>query len=243
MSQAPSTKGKLYLIPNVLGGDTTETIPNYVLPIVWRINHFVVENLKQARRYLVKLGIKQQGKQIDDLTFYHLNKHENEQNFRNFLNPALQGKDMGLLSDAGCPSIADPGHLIVKMAHEKGITVVPIVGPVSIIMALMASGMSGQQFSFVGYLPIKQPQRSKRIKQLETMALKHNQAQIFMETPYRNNALLQDVLANCQAQTRLCIACDISLPTEFIITKSVQAWKKATLPNIHKRPAVFVIGC
>jgi len=233
-------KGKLYLIPNTLGESGLSVLPAYVAETAQKLDYFIVENLRNARRYLVKLGIKKNGKQIDDLTFYHLDKHLKSYQFQHFLEAAENGHDIGLLSDAGCPAVADPGAVIVELAHQKNIEVVPLVGPSSILLSLMASGLNGQNFAFVGYLPIKKPERKKKIQFLDKIA--HQQTQIFIETPYRNAHLFKDLLQNCKNQTRLCVACNISLETQFIKTKSIQAWKKSQEPDIHKKPCIFLLG-
>lgn len=234
--------GKLYLIPNVLNSDTTETIPAYITDTVLHIDHFIVESLKNARRYLVKIGIKNTGKTIDQLTFMELDKHAKEQTLSHYLQAALQGNDIGLLSDAGCPAVADPGTTLVAAAHRKGIEVVPLVGPSSLLLALMASGLNGQSFAFVGYLPIDTTARRQRIVELEKRAHREQQTQLFIETPYRNQALLTDLLAACLPNTRLCIATDLSLPTQQIYTRSVEQWRKKPPTDLHKRPVVFAIG-
>ena len=234
-------KGTLYLIPNLLGGENTEIIAPQVQEVVSKLDIYIVENLRNARRYLIKLGIKDMGKTIDGLTFHHMDKHEEKRSFIQFLKEAEEGHDIGLISDAGCPAVADPGTIVVKAAHKKGITVVPLVGPSSILLALMASGLNGQSFAFNGYLPVKRGDRIKRLRQLEKEGTKYGQTQIFIEAPYRNNPLLKDIMGSCQSETKLCIAVDISLPTQQITTKTIEEWKKE-LPELHKRPAVFLLG-
>lgn len=236
------SKGKLYLIPSLLGGDDTGIIPTHTKEIACSLDTFIVENVREARRYLIKLGIREAGKVIDDLTFHHLDKHAQKSNFRQYLDAADNGKDIGLISDAGCPTIADPGAFLVKTAHRRGIEVVPLIGPSSILLALMASGMNGQSFAFVGYLPSKKWERVKRLQQLEKRASQHRQTQIFIEAPYRNNPLLKDLVQNCEPRTRLCVAVNISLPTQQIISQTIENWRKNTLPDLHKQPAVFLLG-
>lgn len=229
---------KVYLIPTTLGDSPVENvIPQYVVDIINSTNHYIVENIKTARRFLIKAGIKTK---IDDLTFFELNKHTSPNEFSSFLKPINENKNVGIISEAGTPGVADPGADIVAIAHEKNIPVVPLVGPSSILLSVMASGLNGQSFAFVGYLPIKKHERIKRIKELEWKSQTENQTQLFIETPYRNNHLLDDLLTTCSAETRLCIAADITLETEFIKTKTINEWRKG-IPNLHKRPAIFLI--
>ncbi|PCJ85742.1 MAG: SAM-dependent methyltransferase [Flavobacteriales bacterium] len=233
-------KGKLYLIPCILGDtEITTSIPESVQQIINSIDDYIVEKERSARRYLSKLGIT---KPIQELNFYLLNKHVQEKDVYDYLNPANEGKNIGLLSEAGCPAIADPGAQIVKMAYEKGIQVVPLVGPSSIFLALMASGMNGQNFAFHGYLPIDNNDRKKKIRELDPSHNLHaGQTQIFIETPYRNQKMLESILSVCNNNTRLCIACDITLKSEFIQTKTIVEWKR-NIPRINKRPVVFLLG-
>ncbi len=240
-SANPKKRGTLYLIPNVLGNEDVATIPAYVQQLLPQIDVYIVESVRNARRYLVKLGIKKMGKTIDELTFLELDKHQKEQGFSHYLKAAVQGKNIGLLSDAGCPAVADPGAVIVFLAHEKGIPVMPLVGPSSILLALMGSGLGGQNFAFTGYLPIKKPERLKRIAHLEKRALNERQTQLFMEAPYRNNHLFADVLSTCNNNTQLCVAANISLPNQFIKTQSIRQWRK-DIPELHKQPTIFVLG-
>jgi 16S rRNA (cytidine1402-2'-O)-methyltransferase len=232
--------GKLYLIPCPLGiwDESTSTIPLQTLELIKRLNVFAVEEVRTARRYIKKVYTEAE---IDNTTFYVLNKHTKFDELMEFLQPCLQGKDMGVLSESGCPGIADPGALLVETAHQLNIKVVPLVGPSSIIMALMASGFNGQSFAFNGYLPIEKVEKIKRIKALEQWANKSNQSQIFIETPFRNNHLLQDILLTCKDDTMLCIASEISTPEEFILSKPISFWKK-NKPELNKRNTVFVIG-
>ena len=229
---------KIYLIPTTLGDSPVENvIPKYVVDIINQTQHYIVENIKTARRYLIKAGIKTK---IDDLTFYELNKHSSPEEYDSYLNPIKENKNIGIISEAGTPGVADPGADIVAIAHRRNIPVVPLVGPSSILLSVMASGLNGQSFAFVGYLPIKKPERIKRIKELERRSQVENQTQLFIETPYRNQHLLEDILSNCSPETKLCIATDITLESEFIKTKSIKEWKKG-IPNLHKRPTIFLI--
>ena len=230
--------GILYLIPTTLGDSPiNNVIPNNVKDTVNSINFFVVENVRTARRYLKKLGI---STPIDELTFFTLNKHTSADELNQFLVPISKNNNVGVISEAGAPGVADPGADIVKIAHKKNIKIVPLVGPSSILLSLMASGLNGQNFSFLGYIPIKNPERIKKIKIIEKNSFSFNQTQIFIEAPYRNQSLLTDILQNCNAQTMLCIATDITLDTEFIKTKSIAEWKKS-IPQINKRPTIFLL--
>lgn len=230
-------KGKLYLIPALLGSDNAALIPDEVKQTVYNLSHFIVEDARSARRYLRHIGYT---KNFDtEVTIQQLDKHAPTQNCAQLLQPLLNGADTGLLSEAGNPCIADPGHELVAFAHQHQIEVVPLVGPSSILLALIASGFNGQQFCFNGYLPVKEPERSKRIKQLETQ--RHSATQIFMETPFRNQKLLEELLKTLHPDTLLSVACDLTLPTQFIATKKVAAWQKQ-LPNLHKRYCIFLLG-
>ena len=230
-------KGKLYLIPTTLGDTPLDSvIPSDVQKIIPGINHFIVENIRTARRYLKKVDSKIE---IDDLTFYELNKRTAPAQISGYLN-ALKECDMGIISEAGCPGVADPGADVVKLAHEKGIHIIPLVGPSSILMSLMASGFNGQNFAFNGYLPIKSNEKIKKIKQLDLRSLHEGQTQIFIEAPYRNMQLLDDLILHCNASTHLCIACDITTETEYIRTLTMKEWKKQK-PELHKRPTIFLL--
>jgi 16S rRNA (cytidine1402-2'-O)-methyltransferase len=233
-----TVQGKIYLIPNLLGeGIPREVLPFNVLNIIKQLKYFIVEDIRTARRFLSKAEITDA---IDSLTFFTLNEHTPLQEITSYLDPA-KDNNIGILSEAGVPGVADPGADIVRLAHQKGIRVVPLVGPSSILMALMASGLNGQNFAFNGYLPVKNPQRIGKIKFFEKRALSENQTQIFIETPYRNMQLLEDLLNACASSTMLSIAADISLNTEFIKTQSIENWK-TKIPPLHKRPAIFMIG-
>jgi 16S rRNA (cytidine1402-2'-O)-methyltransferase len=231
--------GKLYLIPTFLG----ETEPDAVLPphlqtLVNQLNTFIVEEVKTARRVLRKMKFT---KDFNEVTFYELNEHTKTGDCVHYLNQALQGGEIGLLSEAGMPCIADPGNVIVKMAHEKNIRVIPLVGPSSILLALISSGFNGQQFTFNGYIPIKQPERNKKIQQMEKELQNTNFTQIFMDTPYRNLSLFNDIIKNCKPDTLLCIAASITCADEYIQTLSIKDWKNQQ-PDINKKPAIFLIG-
>ncbi|MCW3461957.1 SAM-dependent methyltransferase [Chitinophaga nivalis] len=231
-----SAIGKVYLVPTVLSPDALFSIPAYVTAIVQQLTVFYVENERTARRYLKALD---RNINIDALQLLLMN--ENQPPDVTLAKKLLkEGKDIGILSEAGCPAIADPGHLIVQAAHSIDAPVIPMIGPNSMLLALMASGMNGQNFQFVGYLPIKPPERIRFIKELEQQSQQKQQTQLFIETPYRNNQLLKDILDNCKDHTQLCIAADITAPTEYIKTRSVKEWRKA-LPELHKRPAIFLL--
>ncbi len=234
-----TTKGHLYLIPTLLGESAVDKVlPPATIQLMHSLDYFIVEQLRTARRFLSKTGI---AKPIDDITFFELNKHTKTFELQTYLQPALHGHHMGLMSEAGTPCVADPGALIVEMAQDAGIKVVPLTGPNSILLALMASGLNGQQFAFHGYLPIPAAERSKAIKTLERLSQTQNQTQIFIETPFRNNQLLEALLQNCSPETRLCIAANITMPGESIITRSIGQWKKHQI-DLHKKPAVFLLG-
>ena len=231
-------KGKLYLLPTTLGeNEPLEVMPYSVKTMVELIDHYIVENEKSARRFIKKIAPK---KSQPSLTIMKLDKYAEELETRTFLDVCEQGISVGLLSEAGVPAVADPGATIVKLAHEKGIKVVPLVGPSSILMALMASGMNGQNFAFNGYLPIDNSDKKKVIKELEKLSKEKNQSQIFIETPYRNEKMFTDLKSALTPATLLCIAVDITLPNEYIKTYSIADWKKQS-PDLHKRPAIFII--
>ncbi len=231
-------KGKLYLIPVTMGEcEPMDVLAQTIPRAIELINHYVVENEKTARKFIkIVVATKIQS----NLILHVLNKHTDSKEHSNMIQPCLQGINVGLMSEAGCPGVADPGAVIVKLAHEKGIQVVPLVGPSSILMALMASGMNGQSFAFNGYLPIDKSDKKQALKNLEKLSLDKNQSQLFIETPYRNNKLLEDILQTLQPNTHLCIATDISLPTEYIKTMRITDWKKNTV-DLHNRPTIFII--
>ena len=230
--------GKLYLIPTMLGDtEPLEVMPLSVKKVIKDIDFFIVENEKTARRFIKKITPK---KMQSSLHLMPLDKYAEELETRFYLDICNNGTNVGLLSEAGVPAVADPGASIVKLAHEKGIQVVPLVGPSSILMAMMSSGMNGQNFAFNGYLPIDKGERKKAIKELEKLSVDKNQSQIFIETPYRNQKMFADLKAVLSPSTRLCIAADITLSSEYIKTFAVQDWKQQS-PDLYKKPAIFII--
>ena len=230
--------GKIYLIPTTLGDcDPLDVLPQTVQRVIELIDDYIVENEKTARKFIKSIAPE---KVQASLRLSALNKHTEVAEHNKMIEPCLNGINVGIMSEAGCPGVADPGAAIVKIAHEKGIQVVPLVGPSSILLAIMASGMNGQSFTFNGYLPIDAAEKKSTIKGLEKLSQDKNQSQIFIETPYRNNKLLEDLLHTLQPATHLCIATDITLPTEFIKTARVQDWKKIKV-DLHKRPTIFII--
>ncbi|QED36370.1 SAM-dependent methyltransferase [Antarcticibacterium arcticum] len=239
MQQSPfKFSGKLYLIPTTLGdSNPIDVLPYSIKKIIEKVDHYIVENEKTARRS-IKMVVP--GKKQPLLQLSSLNKFTEARSIPSYLEPCKEGIDVGLLSEAGCPGVADPGAEVVKLAHEMGIQVIPLVGPSSILLAMMGSGMNGQSFTFHGYLPIDKKERKHELKNLERISLERNQAQIFIETPYRNNNLLEDILQSLSPATRLCIACDLTLTSEYIITKSIKDWGK-TKVDLHKRPTIFII--
>lgn len=229
--------GNLYLIPSTIGETSIDkVIPKYIQEIIQSIKIYIVENERTARRQLIKMGIKTP---IDELTFYLLNKHTDRDTIADYLLPCKE-ENVGLLSEAGVPCVADPGGDIVALAQQKNIKVIPLVGPSSIILALMASGMNGQNFTFHGYLPVKPHDRIRKIKEIELQSTKLNQTQIFIEAPYRNNQLLKDILSTGQAYTRICVASNITQENEFIKTRTVAEWKK-TIVDLHKQNTIFLL--
>lgn len=231
-------KGKLYLIPSPLGeNDPAEVIPGPVLKSLEGFRTFVVEEVRTARRYLSKAGLR--GK-IGDLEFHELNEHTDEATIEGYLRLFDDGNDVALISEAGLPAVADPGAQLVALAHRHGIEVVPCVGPSSLMMALMASGLNGQSFAFCGYIPAKTDERRNRLKTLEKVSAQLRQTQILIETPYRNDSLFADILSVCGATTRVCVACNITMPDAYIKTMKVAQWKKEGLV-IGKRPCVFLL--
>ena len=231
--------GKLYLVPNLLGATKPEQVlPTGTLSIVKRLKHFVVENTRTTRRVLSRIGT---DCPIDDIEFIELDKHHaHHLDLMEHLGPCLQGEDMGLMSEAGTPCVADPGALVVDLAHSAGIQVVPLTGPNAMILALMASGFNGQAFAFHGYLPIKSPERQNAIKELERRSSINDETELFIETPFRNNAMLQDLCKNLHPGTRLCIASNITCEDELIISQDMVEWKKFK-GDLNKKPAVFLI--
>ena len=233
-----SNFGKLYLIPTRLGDNPPlEVLPISVKKIVELVDDYIVENEKTARRFIKKIDSR---KSQNILNFKILNKYTQREEIEDFLDACKSGKPMGLLSEAGCPGIADPGADIVRLAHESNIQVIPMVGPSSILLAMMASGMNGQSFTFNGYIPIDKAERKASLKRLERQSFDQNQSQIIIETPYRNNKILEDICNTLHANTRVCVACDLTLPTEYIKTQTVKEWKQTNI-DLHKRPAIFII--
>tara|TARA_R110001592_G_scaffold8084_8_gene44337 strand:- start:3113 stop:3835 length:723 start_codon:yes stop_codon:yes gene_type:complete len=238
MSTLNGKTGNVYLIPSTLGDMAPfEVLPISIKQTIERLDHYIVENEKTARHFIKKISPR---KSQPSLKLFVLNKFTETQEIPSFLNPCLDGFDVGILSEAGCPGIADPGAAVVKIAHEKNIQVIPLVGPSSILLALMASGMNGQNFAFNGYLPIDSTARKKYIKNLERKSKEDNQSQIFIETPYRNNKMLEELIKTLAPSTRICVAADITLPTEYIKTKTAINWKNENV-DLHKRPAIFII--
>ncbi len=230
--------GKLFLIPVPLADDTIDkVIPVYHQQLINTIGHFIVENEKTARKWLKAMNLEQPQ---SGLKINVYGKHADKSDINLFLKPLLDGFDVGLMSEAGCPAIADPGAEIVALAHQKNIEVVPLSGPNSILMALMASGFNGQSFTFHGYLPIDKADRGRKIKDMEMLAVKFSQTQLFMETPFRNNHLLDDILKTCSPQNRLCIAANLTAADEFIATKTIAQWRKEKI-DLHKKPVIFVL--
>jgi len=233
-----SKTGILFLIPSVIAENTAEKVlPTYVINLINELDEFIVEDERTARRFLKSIGYT---KSLNSLILYRLNKHTDNIELPSFIESLLNGKNIGLLSEAGCPCIADPGSEIVNLAHQKNIKVEPLVGPSSILLALIASGFNGQNFAFNGYLPIEKNARIKKIKELENKSARDNQTQIFIETPFRNMQLLNDIQNSCSSSTQLCIAADITGDNEFIQTKNINEWKNK-IPELDKRTAIFLI--
>ena len=231
-------KGKLILIPTVIGENTEkQNIPPIIFNTIKKTNIFIVENIRSARRFIKKIY---PAKDIEKTMFYAYGKHDSIDYEQDLLLHILAGEDVGLISEAGVPSVADPGSKIVEYAHNFNIIVTPLVGPSSILLALMASGMNGQNFAFNGYLPIEKGERKTKIKQLERRSFDENQSQLFIETPYRNNSILEDLHNILHTDTQICVACDLTLPTEYIKTQTAKQWKHTKL-DFHKRPAIFII--
>ena len=228
----------LYLLPVTLG-DTpvSKVLPQYNAGIISGIRHFIVEDVRSARRFLRSVDAQFD---IDGSQFFELNKHTSPADISGFLKPLIDGKPMGVISEAGCPAVADPGADVVANAQRKGLKVVPLVGPSSIILSVMASGFNGQSFAFHGYLPIKPDERAKRLRQLEQRVYSEDQTQLFIETPYRNNKMVDDILRNCRPQTRLCIAANITCEGEYVRTRTVKEWK-GHVPDLSKIPCIFLI--
>lgn len=230
----------LYLIPVTLGETSiSQVLPDYNHDIIVGIKHFIVENIRSARRFLKKV---EKSIDIDELTFYELNRHTDRKIIGEYLEPLKNGNDVGIISEAGCPAIADPGADVVAIAQQRGYKVVPLVGPSSIIMSVMGSGFNGQSFAFNGYLPVEVPQRIKALKKLENKVWNDDQTQLFIETPYRNAKMFETIVNNLKPQTKLCVAAGITCPEEYIKTKTIEQWKKTPLPDFNKIPAIFLIG-
>ncbi|MBR5853590.1 MAG: SAM-dependent methyltransferase [Alistipes sp.] len=235
-------KGTIYMIPCPISDerDVWDVLPKANLDVMNSLDYFIVENTRSARRFLSRAGVE---RRIEELEFVELNEHTTSSgDVERMLKPVLEGRSAGVISEAGVPGVADPGADIVALAHRKGVRVVPLVGPSSILMSVMASGLNGQSFAFVGYLPIKEGERLKRLKELERRALQERQAQLFIEAPYRNVKLFETMLKTLQPNIRLTVATDITSPEEFILTLEVAEWRKRGVPDMAKRPTIFLLG-
>ena len=238
MTNNNNTSLALYLIPVTLGDTPHENVlPSYNAQVVSAIRHFVVEEIRAARRFLRRMD---REFPIDDCTFFEMGKHADTSRFAEYLAPIAKGHSVGVISEAGCPAVADPGADIVSIAQKKGIRVVPLVGPSSMILAVMASGLGGQSFAFCGYLPVQDGDRAKRLKQLESRAWSEGQTQLFIETPYRNLKMFDDILRSCRPQTRLCVAANLTCEDEYAVTRTIAEWK-GQRPPIDKIPCMFLI--
>lgn len=234
--------GTLYLIPCPISDQTaiSDVLPELNKQIIDTLDYFIVENTRSARRFLSKAKI---ARPIDELTFRELNEHiTSPREVEELVRPLLEGRSAGVISEAGVPAVADPGALVVAQCHRRGIKVVPLVGPSSIILSVMASGLNGQSFAFNGYLPVKEPDRSRAIKRYEARAMAESQSQLFIEAPYRNAKLFEQLLKTLAPTTLLTIAVDITAPSESIITRPIAEWRKCSMPDINKRPAIFILG-
>ena len=230
----------LYLIPVTLGETSIEQVlPSYNHEVIMGIRHFIVEDIRSARRFLRKTD---KAFPIDESTFFEMGKHADEKLFSSYLQPLREGKPVGVISEAGCPAVADPGADIVSIAQREGLRVVPLVGPNSMIMAVMSSGLGGQSFAFNGYLPVEPADRAKKLKMLETRAWTEGQTRLFIETPYRNQKMFEALLSALRPQTRLCIAAGITTEDEYIRTLRISEWKNTKLPDLSKVPAIFLIN-
>lgn len=228
------------MLPNTLGNpDISNTIPAAIPDLSREIKVFIVENLRNARRFLKSLD---RSIDINELQFYELNEHTSEDEIPDFLKEVMEGADAAMISEAGLPGVADPGASLVAIAHQKGIRVIPMTGPSSILLSLMASGLNGQAFNFQGYLPVKAPERVRKLKEIEQLLKRSKATQIFIEAPYRNDALLADIISTCDSSTLLCVAADLTMETEYIRTLSIGEWKSLKRPSFHKRPAIFLLG-
>lgn len=230
----------LYLIPVTLG-DTTigQVLPPYNHDVIMQLRHFIIEDIRSARRFLRKVD---REFPIDDSTFMEMGKHADPKQFSQYLEPLRKGESIGVISEAGCPAVADPGADVVAIAQREGLRVIPLVGPSSMILAVMSSGLGGQSFAFNGYLPVDPTERAKRLKSLESRAWNEGQTQLFIETPYRNQKMFQSMLASLRPQTRMCIAAGITTADEWIRTFTIEKWKKQQLPDLSKVPAIFLIN-
>ncbi|MCF0168366.1 MAG: SAM-dependent methyltransferase [Bacteroidales bacterium] len=234
-----NSKGRLFLIPTPLGdNDPSEVLCPPIFERIAALDTFVVEEIRTARRFLSRAGRKGE---IEQISFYELNEHSTQADAERYVKLLDEGHDVGLISEAGLPAVADPGAMLVKLAHEHEIEVVPFTGPSSLMLALMSSGMNGQCFAFTGYLPVKSEERKAELRRIEKVSAQFNQSQIIIETPYRNDSLLADMLSVCAKDTRICVAADITLPTQTIRTRTVEGWKKNPI-TIGKRPCVFVLN-
>lgn len=236
------TKGTIYLIPCPIADATPvwDVLPEANRKVMNALDYFIVENTRSARRFLSKAGVE---RRIEELEFVELNEHTtDERKVERMLRPVVEGRSAGIISEAGVPGVADPGAAIVALAHRRGVRVVPLVGPSSILMSVMASGLNGQSFAFVGYLPIKEPERSRRLKELERRAVEEHQSQLFIEAPYRNVKLFETLIKSLSLRMRLTVATDITAPDEYIRTRSIEEWRKAGVPQIEKRPTIFLLG-
>ena len=228
----------LYLIPVTLGDTPVDQVlPSYNRDVVLRLRHFIVENVRSARRFLRQTD---RTFPIDESTFYEMGKHADEHLFSQYLQPLRQGIPMGVISEAGCPAVADPGANVVAIAHRQNLRVVPLSGPSSMIMAVMGSGLNGQSFAFNGYLPIKPEERAKKLRQLEQRIYNEDQTQLFIETPYRNGKMIEDILKNCRPQTKLCIAANLTCEGEYARTMTVKEWR-GKAPDLSKIPCIFLL--
>lgn len=236
------TKGTIYMIPCPISDETPvwDVLPEANRKVMDSLDYFIVENTRSARRFLSKAGVKHR---IEELEFVELNEHTtDEREVERMLRPVVEGRSAGVISEAGVPGVADPGAAIVALAHRHGVRVVPLVGPSSILMSVMASGLNGQSFAFVGYLPIKEPERGRRLKELERRVAEEHQSQLFIEAPYRNVKLLDTLIKSLSPRMRLTVAADITAPDEFIRTLTVGEWRKVRVPQIEKRPTIFLLG-
>lgn len=233
-------RGALYLIPVTLGDTSIEQVlPSYNHDVIMQLRHFIVEDIRSARRFLRKVD---RTFPIDDSQFYEMGKHADTKLFSQYLEPLRKGESIGVISEAGCPAVADPGADVVAIAQREGLRVVPLVGPSSMILAVMSSGLGGQSFAFNGYLPVDPADRTKKLKILEARAWNEGQTQLFIETPYRNLKMFQSLLASLRPQTRMCIAAGITTADEYIRTLTIEKWKKQELPDLSKVPAIFLIN-